>query len=290
MPLLNALSPALEHAAPKARDVVLAALEFLPEKYTRAYLNALDPQDTDERNRSSKIRWLLHYAFLYSGALQGIITVDGRNVYSFGAEFIPWSGSRLDLPVDVTADLLTTVVRKESENDLDLVLTAVFPKKIAESVSRLVEAEIIPLARHYFLYLPGLKDPQMVDLNKRIIDLCQPVAEKAAKLGQPLSITHFHFQDMSVYFEMSGERRTFEILEEIIRIIRENLKKNDFLIQLSPLSYLVFSPGARKEQILGRFRSIYFYIKSLVLEYEMHIITLESAEIDWTQVWANLRI
>ena len=109
-------------------------------------------------------------------------------------------------------------------------------------------------------------------------------------MGIPVTISHFHFQEMKIYLEVTGEQQTREFLNEINRTFQRNLKKKDTVIQISPVSYLVLSPGATTRIMTERFKHIFFMIKSLILEYKLDIYTVQQLPVEIHEIIRRLKL
>ncbi len=278
------ISPGLARAGKATKEAMPRILPTLSDSIVRDFKAFLESRTG--RQDTVNFRAFLVESFFLSGFLQGILSIEKRPVFAYGIEILEWDPKNRDgISLPLPPELAAVRVSREL-NDRILEAEGVAPAVLLESASRMLEMEILPPAANYFLYIP--ETTNIIDIRARIENICRHTMETELRAGQPVTLTHFHFQDMRHYFEMSGERRTFEILEEIMRIIRENLKKNDSLLQISPHSYLVMSPGSAIEQIKERFHSIYFYIKSLVLEYELSLMTVDSLPIQWNEIWKKL--
>ncbi|MCB1171272.1 MAG: hypothetical protein KDK25_13090, partial [Leptospiraceae bacterium] len=104
------------------------------------------------------------------------------------------------------------------------------------------------------------------------------------------TISHFLFQDLTRYIDEVGEYWTLEIIQEIQKTIKSNLKKRDTMVSLTPVSHLVLSSGPREEQILERFHHIYFEIRSLILDYSIYTATVDSPDYRITDILEKLKL
>lgn len=107
---------------------------------------------------------------------------------------------------------------------------------------------------------------------------------------RPVTLSHFEFQDLSLYLERSAEVGTQEFYQAIEYTIRKHLKSQDLFFHVLPHSFLVISPGARKEQIVDRFHSIYFQIRSLIFDYEILLVTVEKPTTNLDSIWTELKL
>ena len=169
-------------------------------------------------------------------------------------------------------------------------LEAVVPTGLLETSKNLLLNEIWPLAANYFFNVPALSESPIDNFMLEVEDFCLDVLNANIPEGRPVTVTHFRFQEMEVYFEMSGEHRSRDIMRSITALIRENLKKDDSLIEISPTSYLVLSPGAHKDPIERRFESIYFHIHGLILDYDLDVICLEDMPGNMAEIWRAIRL
>jgi hypothetical protein len=289
-----AISRTLERSEDEIHESLLDVRRRLSEELFEEYLLYLERIHSGDVKATSFGRWYLHQYCLFAGYLQAFFTCDEKTVFTFGAEILPWdSRATASLSPDLTAEgpgALLYLQRQIQKREHRLGAAVVLPARMERLGRNLLDHEILPFAQNLFLYMPGLGDPRRVNqlevLNQRVLTVLQEELQK----GQQVTLSHFKFQDLHIYLEMQGEHRTREILRGIIDYIHGNLKQKDLLVQLTPLSYIMISPGATGEQILERFRSIYFQIRSLVLEYQIHLTTISQPPIRLPEIWKELRL
>ncbi|MCB1318796.1 MAG: hypothetical protein KDK34_01005, partial [Leptospiraceae bacterium] len=180
--------------------------------------------------------------------------------------------------------------RKQEIRDRVLEVEVILPERIRSVGVNLLDYEILPIASNYFFYYPALQNTRLVNHVTVLQRFATEIISSHVLREQSVTLTHFRFQDLSVYFERSGEHGTRDFMNGIIRTIRNNLKSTDTVYQMSPTSYVVFSPGAQKHHIQRRFKSIYFQIKSLVLEYKQFIVTIDSLPVNIEALWRELNL
>ncbi len=313
--LFPGLSNTLVRSEEEIQESLLDVRERVGAERFEAYLESLEKLQSEAAPDRGFGDWFLSQYCLFAGVLQAEFLFDDvQAVFRFGAPLIPWQaldrpltadGEVPDendpeetrrgtaLPLELSAEgpgalvELRKVVRRRDHN---LSARLILPARLEDLARNLLDHEILPFARNLFFFTPGLGDARRVDhlaiLNQRALGVLNDHLEQ----GQPVTISHFKFQDLHIYLEMQGEHRTREILRGIIEYIHGNLKKQDLLLQLTPLSYIMLSPGATQEQILERFRSIYFQIRSLVLEYQIHLTTVSEKPVRLSEVWKDLKL
>jgi hypothetical protein len=312
--LFPGLSTTLARSEEEIQESLLDVRERVGAEVFEAYLSALEHLHAagDERDFGG---WFLSQYCLFAGFLQAeFVFDDTQSVLRFGAEILPWrkpgrvtndQGEVPDeteaestragtaLPPALTAEgpgALVELCRIVRRRDHHLSVRVVLPARLEDLARNLLDHEILPFARNLFFFTPALGDSRRIDhlaiLNQRALG----VLHERLDQGMHVTISHFKFQDLHIYLEMQGEHRTREILRGIIEYIHGNLKKQDLLLQLTPLSYIMISPGATQEQILERFRSIYFQIRSLVLEYQIYLTTVSEKPVQLGEVWKDLKL
>ena len=297
--LFPALSTALARSEEEIQESLLDVRERLGPERFEAYLNSLQHLHEDPPPEAWFGAWYLHQYCLFAGFLQAIVRYNGSRVaFRFGVEIAPWEMDRraaelYELPAALTAEGPGALMQMRHLNvlrDHRFTVRVILPARLATLGRNIIEQQILPFARNTFFYTPGLGDPRRIDhlavLNQRAL----AVLNRHLERGEIVTISHFKFQDLHIYLEMQGEHRTREILRGIIEYIHGNLKKRDLLLQLTPLSYIMLSPGATQEQILERFRSIYFQIRSLVLEYQIHLATVTETPVQLNEIWKELKL
>ncbi len=292
MSMFPDISPALTRFRGDIHDGLAQALGALPEDLAAEYKTNIEAIQDEPTHLKSGIQWTLYKYFRHAGFLQAIVLFNKKVVFSLGAGIMPWEakGNRR-LPEDLKfPSVFKAVHHTQRHRELVLEIEGVIPAAVESMVTGILEKEIMPFATSYFFNMPVLRDNRRINVLRDVEARCTSIVEERLDQGKPVTLTHFRFQDMHVYFEMSGEHVTFEIVEKILATIRGNLKKEDILLQLSPVSYLVLSPGALEKQIATRFESIYFQINSLVLDYDLNVATVEQGPVDMEAVWKELAV
>jgi len=293
MSIFPDISRVLTRAQTDIRRHLGRALALVPERVHDEYLESVRAVRENPALLSSSMRWFLHNYFLFTGFLQLVVHFREKPVFSRGAEILTKERAAEQFAEDVRDNpqiSVTHLQHRETSRGMLLEIDGVAPAPVAEIAATIMDNEILPLARNYYFNMSDLRDPRLVDLNRAAEEPLLAVLEREIGDGRPVSLTHFRFQEMHLYFEILGEHRTREIIREIIATIRGNLKKGDYLFQLSPLSYVVLSPGARQEQIERRFESIYFQIKTLILDYDLTVATVDALPVRMYRLWEDLRV
>lgn len=238
--------------------------------------------------------WRLYHYCLFSGFLQARLRFDGKTVFEFGARLAPWSEDRAARsPSSVSEPLapgLGLLQRERWRRDHWLEFDAVAPAALVELGEALLDQELMPFAIQFCFFQSALRDQRVINQAEYLDVSARAVITESLQREKPVTLTHFRFQSLHIYFELSGEHRSREITQEIMANIHRHLKKGDALIQVTPLSYVVLSPGARRDQIVERFRRIYFQIRSLVLEYEIFLATVDRFPVRLNEIWQALRL
>ncbi len=294
MPLFPAVSPVLVRSEDDIRECLRETELRLPAPLLNEYIAYLERIEDGGVKLGSFGRWYLHQYCLNGGFLQATFQYDGKAVFTFGAEIVPWESADVPLLPDSLIEegpgALTLVYRELRHRDHRLNIEVVLPAKLSKTGQNLLDHEILPFARNFFFYQPGLGDPRHIDHLDVLDQSALEILTEHVKHGRHVTVSHFKFQDLHIYLEMSGEHRTRDLMSAIIEYILSNLKYADMLVQISPLSYIVLSPGANEEQILERFKNIYFQVRSLVLEYEIHLTTVRKLPIRLPEIWRELKL
>ena len=289
MALFFELCPVTARYQGGVRRGIRRALGALPHEIVREYRASLQRHTKPESRQKTYTSWILENHMTFAGFLQSLIVLDGRETHRQGAEIRPWDGD-LYRPEEGLPKGLTAINHTERVEERTLHFLGIVPADLEPSARIVLDAEILPFLRAYFLNLPALQDERTVDLVQELENhlrrFCQPHLESQL----PVTFIHFQFQDMAIYFEMSGEHRSLEILEEVNEIIVAHLKSGDELIQLAPGSVLVVAPGARAAQMRERFRGVYFQTRSLILDCKSEVLTLESPPIRFAELWRLLGV
>ncbi|MCR9143261.1 MAG: hypothetical protein NXI24_13480 [bacterium] len=313
--LFPGLSTALVRSEEEIQESLLDVRARMGAVGFEAYLRSIESLHSPNDEQQSFGQWFLDQYCLFAGFLQvDFVFDDAQPVFRFGPAIVPWQqpGRRLDeqgdipdetvanethagsdLPPHLSAEgpgALMELCKVVRHRDHHLSVRLILPARLEDLARNLLDHEILPFARNLFFFSPGLGDSRRVDHLAVLNQQALAVLNERLEQGMIVTVSHFKFQDLHIYLEMQGEHRTREIFRGIIEYIHGNLKKQDLLLQLTPLSYIMISPGATEEQILERFRSIYFQIRSLVLEYKIHLTTVTESPVRLGQVWKDLKL
>lgn len=159
--------------------------------------------------------------------------------------------------------------------------------EIANAVFR---REILPLVRQLLLCDTRMPGRNWIDYLQILESFLSRRALRMVRRGWPITFSHFRFQNLNHYFGLLGEAGANEMIQHIGDSIRQRLKSRDLPIILSPHSYLVLSVGATEEQIYPRFQTLYFEIKSLILDYELLVRTIRTDDFSVFELFRELKI
>lgn len=311
--LFPEISPVLKRSVQLIETGLVAARPGLSDAQFEDYLQSAAHPESDAASASDFGDWYLRQYCLFGGILQADFIYDSSHtIFRCGGEILPWLTARdvhgqglyddsadaewcadRALPASHAGDgpgALRELRRILRFREHRLHMRFVAPASLTGVVENLLDHEIVPFARNLFFHHPALGDPRRIDhlavMNQRALAVLAEHLEQ----GSAVTLSHFQFQDLHIYLEMQGEHRTREILRGIIDYIHGNLKSEDTLVQLTPRSYIMISPGATQEQILDRFRNIYFQIRSVVLEYRIHLTTISEGPVQLSAVWKELKL
>ncbi|MEQ9366811.1 MAG: hypothetical protein RIF32_21405 [Leptospirales bacterium] len=313
--LFPGISTTLVRSEEEIQESLLDVRERLGRDRFEAYLQSLESLQASDDDPEGFGHWFLRQYCLFAGFLQAdFVFDDSQSVFRFGAEVVPWqklerrfdqrgelsdenehdaTRSGTTLPRELCAEgpgALVELSKVVRYRDHSLSVRLILPARLEDLARNLLDHEILPFARNLFFFSPGMGEARRIDHLAILNQQALAVLNERLEQGMQVTISHFKFQDLHIYLEMQGEHRTREILRGIIDYIHGNLKKQDLLLQLTPLSYIMISPGATQEQILERFRSIYFQIRSLVLEYQIHLTTVSETPVRLGEVWKDLKL
>jgi hypothetical protein len=226
----------------------------------------------------SWIRWTLFHYSLLSGQLNARLRNGDDILFQTGIEIEP------------TAKL-ATIEAGRKRDDINLHFQATVPASIESLCAAILHQELMPLAANYFLYDPALIDSRSVNLLQKSEEKISELIDSAFLDTELVTLSHIRFQDLRPYFEITGEYRSHEIIQEIAGILERNLKQSDILLEITPVSYLVLSPGVDNDKMLERLKSLYFSIKNLLLDYKITCATIRAGtEINFSKIWSDLKL
>ncbi len=271
--IASCLPPVLVRNQQLLRENLEAALGTLPSELAQSF-----EQDLRRAAQGSLTRWLFQMICLHSGFGSVTLYAGPIAVFSYGIQT-----DLRSLPREAWVE-----TEKEFQvGEQKLRLYGILPAKSAAITNQAIDA-ILVHAENVFLNSHGLREKSIQNIFAPVERELRPILEGILADGTAVTLTHFLFQDMRVYFSLSGEYRSGEIMDSIQKIIRENLKGTDTIFRISPLSYIVVSPGADASQIEARFKTIYIQIKSLVLDYHLKLCTVQRLPVRFSQIWSQL--
>jgi len=271
----DSLPPVLLRNREKIRESLESALGTLSSELVGSFESDLRRSSEG----SSLTRWLFQMICLHAGFAHVTLSTGQIAIFSYGIQ-TDWSL----LPSDVWGN----IEREFLVGEIKLVFKGNAPATVIDLAEAAFEGCLRIHAENVFLNSQGLREKSLQNVFFNVERDCRPILEGMLRDGHPVTLTHFLFQDLRVYFSLSGEYRSQEIMDSIQKTIKENLKNSDHIFRLSPLSYLVVSPGADASQIKARFKGIYIQIKSLVLDYELRLCTIRNLPVRFTQIWSQL--
>ncbi len=271
------------------RRAVRRVMAALPADLAREYQATIQRETGAAPRHRTYTAWILENYISFGGFLQALVVLDGREAHRQGAEIRPWD-TDLYQPAANLPRGLVAINHTERVQERTLHFLGVLPADLEQHARVILDAELLPFLRVYFLNLASLQDERSVDLLQEVEAHIRHLCQHHLEGHIPVTFIHFRFQDMSVYFEMSGEHRSLEILEEVQAIIEAHLKGGDELIQLAPGSLLVVAPGARAAQMRERFRGVYFQTRSLILDWKAEVHTVEQPPIRFAELWHALGV
>lgn len=292
MSRFSAISPLLSDSAGRVRAALDEVWADLPPERQAEYRHSVEAGPGTGPG-GPYAAWRLYHYCLFAGFLQARLRFDGKTLFEFGARLAPWGdeASRGAAGPAAPAPPGLGLLRRERwRRDHWLEFEAVAPRSLADLGEALLDQELMPFAIQFCFFQSALRDQRVINQAEYLDVSARAVITESLQREKPVTLTHFRFQSLHIYFELSGEHRSREITQEIMANIHRHLKKGDALIQVTPLSYVVLSPGARREQIVERFRRIYFQIRSLVLEYEIFLATVDRFPVRLNEIWQALRL
>lgn len=268
----SCLPPALLRHRNRIHDSLQASLAGLPALSTKTFADELRRTE-----QGSITRWLFFMTCLHAGLASMTLTDGPSIVLAYGVQ----------LPSKSWPDSFKRVERSFFLGGHHLTLAGYLPASLHDISESILDALVVP-AENVFLNTQGLREKTLQNVFLSVERDMLPLLEGYLERGTPVTLTHFLFQDLRIYFSLSGEYRSGEIMDAIERTIRENLKKTDHIFRLSPLSYIVICPGADAEQLKHRFKGIYVQIRTLVLDYELRVHTVDRLPLQLNHVWSAL--
>ncbi|MCX8000258.1 MAG: diguanylate cyclase [Leptospiraceae bacterium] len=151
----------------------------------------------------------------------------------------------------------------------EILLFFVIPSNLDNSAKRF--REIFELIRNTYLYEPTKQESNFVPLYTKFIrHLIKKISkypyQKKAINGV---IAIFKFEDLKIYSEKMGEQFTKHVLIEIAKIIRQNLKRNDILYNISRKIFIAYLPDCNEEVAHKRFENLFFRIEPLIIRFQI---------------------
>lgn len=288
MPTFAGASPLVLRTQAEIEGALGRALAALPASIVEDYRESAEEARSSVTRFRSFSRWILVNLFLSAGALQASIRWNGAQVFAFGVEILPWESSEWSLFGTPFQENLSLVQASGESHGRVLNVWAVVPRETLVSSRAVLENDLLRYARNTYFHVPAMQERRLIDLTEPLLADLSAAIQGGLAGGKTVTVTHFRFQDMTHYFEMSGEHVAREILHSIQETIRQNLKKSDLLFALTPESYLVISPGAQSDVLHERFRTIYFQTHGLVLDYTIRVVSVDRQPVRLNKIWKEL--
>lgn len=288
MPTFAGASPLVLRTHDEIEAALGRALAALPSSIVDDYRESTEEARSSVARFRSFSRWILVNLFLSSGALQASIRWNGAQVFAFGVEILPWESADWTLYGTPFQETLSLVQSGGESHGRTLNVWAVVPREALTSAKAVIENDLLRYARNTYFHVPAMQERRLIDLTEPLLADLNAAIQGGLAGGKTVTVTHFRFQDMAHYFEMSGEHVAREILHSIQATIRHNLKKSDVLFALTPESYLVISPGAQGDVLHERFRTIYFQTHGLVLDYALRVVSIDRQPVRLNRIWKEL--
>ncbi len=288
MPPFAGASPLVQRTQSEIEKALGRALAVLPAAIVQDYRESADEARSSVDRFRSFSRWILVNLFLASGALQASIRWNGAQVFAFGVEILPWESTDWSLYGTPFQETLSLVQTTGESHGRTLNVWAVVPREAVVAAKAVMENDLLRYARNTYFHVPAMQERRLIDLTEPLLADLHAAIHGGIAGGKTVTITHFRFQDMTHYFEMSGEHVAREILHSIQDTIRHNLKKSDLMFALTPESYLVISPGAQMDVLHERFRTIYFQTHGLVLDYTLRVVSIDRQPVRLNKIWKDL--
>ncbi len=214
--------------------------------------------------------------------------LDGELCFEYGALPPRWSAQSLSEGPVAGEPGLYCLLRERWRVDQQLRLCALSLNRSSDAAASACDLEILRFAGDYLFHDPARRDDRVIDVLSAFEYNCEAIIQQNLELRRPITLAHFEFPGLAPYMELAGEARSRELMEEIITNIRKRMKKDDYLVQPAPGAYVALLPGARAAQIRERFHTIFFQVRSLVLDHRLHLCTVEGAPRPLNEIWKEL--
>ena len=269
----------------KIRQSVEETLRRIPAEQRNLYLKNITIDESGSGAIHNFARWVLfHYLFL-SGYIEGSIFFNNSPVFTFGANLL--NDKNRNYSGDSGMEKIN-ILHKEKNQSIEI--TGLVPSDVFGISRKITEMDILPFCRNYYFFSPGYRDERKLDLYEPLEDHITSVIHKSLKLNENICISHFKFQKMNIYFSTLGEHRTREATHDITTSLNKYFKTTDTIVQLSPHSYIVISPGITGQQLKKRFQGIYFQTRSIIFDYELITYNITQTPVLYERIWEELKI
>lgn len=131
--------------------------------------------------------------------------------------------------------------------------------------------EIFELVRNTYLYEPTKQESNFIPLYTKFIRHLIKKINEYPYQNKTINgvLAMFKFEDLKVYSERMGEQFTKQVLSEIAKIIRQNLKRNDLLYNISRKIFIAYLPDCSEEVARKRFENLFFKIDPLIIRFQI---------------------
>ena len=228
-------------------------------------------------------KWVMYHYFLMSGFIQATVCYCDTPIYTFGA------GELLKNPANHNAEIFP-IDLSYREQEKTLTIKGYVPTKIHAISKKITEMDILPFCKNVYFFMPSLNDERKMDVFSPLENHLKQIIQKGLEEYPTVCFSHFRFRSLHVFFEFLGQQNSAEITEKILALLNTNFKKIDYIFQLSPLSYLVVSPGISGRSIKNRFQGIYFQVRSIIIDYKLMTTDFHSNPASFAETWEELEI
>ena len=286
MSLIPPLSPLMENARSTIKSSLEESFSHLDSRIFESYLDGIKSEVKDEHFLNDFSHWVLHHYFLLSGYLQATVYYGNTAMYSFGSSELLKNQEEL-LKNNTHLSYLQLTYR---ENDKFLLIRGTVSSGIEGIAKKITEMDIIPFCKNMYFFTPSLNDEKKLDIYTPLKNHLSQILDQGLEEYSSVCFSHFRFRSLHVFFEFLGQQNSTEMTDKIMELLNKYFKNSDSIFQLSPVSYLVISPGITSRKIQNRFQGIYFQVRSIILDYELFTSDYDTKPASYAEIWEELKI
>lgn len=132
--------------------------------------------------------------------------------------------------------------------------------------------EVFELIRNTYLYEPTQKEFNFIPVYSQFVKHLKKKILSYPYQNQTIQgiLTVFEFEDLKLYSERMGEQFTTQVLVEISKIIRNHLKRNDLLYNISRKIFIAYLPDCDEAGARKRFENLFFKIEPLIIRFQVN--------------------